>query len=445
MQEKVDKIFQIRASRSSPLIEVRAGLTTFVTMSYILLVNPLILGQAIPIEGIFPQLLTSTALVSGVGCWLMAFLARSPFALAPGMGMNSYFALSLVLGLGVPWQTALGAVFISGALFVLLSLFRIREVLTQMIPDNLKYASSAGLGLFLAMIGLQNAGIIVKHEHTLVTLGDLHSPATFVALIGLVATLIFLAFRWRGAIVLGIVLATAFAILAQMPVYGGRPFAGFSDGWLRFPQMPKDLWLSLDLKSALTWEMSGVIATFIFMLFFDTAGSLVGLSQLAGFPLQKDSHDKRMRRAFLSDALATTLGSLLGVSPSTCFMESATGIKEGGRTGLTAFTVGTLFFLSLFFWPLAGVVSKAATAPALIVIGSFMMASIRSVDWDDITSSFPAFLTLLMIPLTFSIANGVSFGILSYVLLKVCTGRYREVSILLYLFAALLTLRFFVH
>ncbi len=293
---KIDQFFGIRSSGSSFTTEARAGVTTFVTMAYILFVNPSILGQAVRVDGVdlAAQLLVTTALVSGIGSWLMAFVARYPFALAPGMGTNAYFAFAVVLGLGIPWQIALGAVFVSGVLFLILSLLRIRETIVRIFPHSLKLATTVGMGLFLALLGLENSGLIVKHDVTLVTLGNLRTPESLVSLFGLVLTMILLVRRIRGAILIGILATTAFALLGQFPLYNGSAFSGWSGSLLQLPPWPKDLFLALDIRGSLNWEYASIIFIFLFVGFFDTAGALVGLSQasdVAGKKLEGAAYD----------------------------------------------------------------------------------------------------------------------------------------------------------
>lgn len=439
----VDRFFGIRQSGSSFALETRAGLTTFVTMAYILFVNPSILSQAIsiPSPNLTAQLLTTTALAAAIGTWLMAFIARYPFALAPGMGTNAYFAFSVVLGMHVPWQTALGAVFISGILFILLSLFRIREMVVRIFPESLRHATTAGIGFFLALLGLENAGLIVKHETTLVSMGNITTPNCIVSLFGLLLTTILLVRKVRGAIFIGIAATTLFAILGKFPIFDGQVFRGLPTSFIQAPQWPKDLLFAMDLRGSLELGILGIVFVFLFVDFFDTAGTLIALSQSTNFD-KTGQGLKRTTQAFLADAIATTIGAALGTSTTTCFMESAAGVEDGGKTGFTAFVVGVLFFLSIFFWPMLALVPKVSTAPALILIGFMMVACVRLIPWDDWQSAIPAFLTLFLIPMSFSIANGISFGILSYVLIRLFTGKIRETPFLLYLIAVLLILRF---
>ncbi len=430
-------------SRTHITREVRAGFATFLTMSYILFVNPNILSNAIVLEGenLWPQLMSATALAAAFGCILMGILGKRPFALAPGMGLNAYFTYSVVLGQGVSWQAALGAVFLSGALFLLISLVGLREVLINAIPSPLKHAITAGIGCFLATIGMVNAGLVVDHPVTLVALGNLREPTALIALFGLILTVVLLVFDLKGAVLLGIAGSTLAAMVSGAEVYQGQAFAGFQDGVARMPVWPKDLFLALDLAGALKLGAVSIIFTFLFVDFFDTAGTLIGLSHRANL-LDKEGKMTQARAAFSVDALATSIGALFGTSSTTSYIESAAGIEEGGRTGLTAITVGVLFLLSLFLWPLASAVPAAATAPALMVIGAMMLFTTTNIDWNDYKQSLPAMLTILGMPLTYSITNGISLGLISYCAIHLFSGRGREVHWVMYVLSALLVVRF---
>jgi AGZA family xanthine/uracil permease-like MFS transporter len=446
VSEALERYFGIARSGSTIPRELRAGLTTFLTMSYVLFVNPQVLGSAIVVPNGFAKLLIVTALAAAIGSLLMALVARYPFAQAPGMGLNAYFAYTVVLGQKIPWQTALGAVFISGLLFVLLSVVGVRQAVVRAIPNALKFAVTAGIGMFLAFIGLKNAGAIVANPATLVTLGSLLSPPVLVALFGLLVTATLLVRRVPGAIVYGIVASTVLGILTHAPLYPGPhgtlvAFGGFPDGIVAPPVWPSGLIGALDIRGALALGAAAVVFTFFFVDFFDATGTLVGLASRAGY---LDAHGDlpRARRTFASDGLAAMCGAVLGTSTTTAYIESASGIAEGGRTGLTALAVALLFLLSTLLWPLASVIPTAATAPALIVVGALMLEGLRNVDWDDYAVSIPVFLTIVTMPLTFSIANGVSFGVISYAAIKLLSGRGKEVDPLLYAVAALLVARY---
>ena len=442
----IDRYFGIAAAGSTVSRELRAGLTTFLTMSYILFVNPLVLGNAIVLPNGFAKLLVVTAVAAAIGSLLMGVVARYPFAQAPGMGLNAYFAYTVVLGQKIPWQTALGAVFISGAIFVVLSLLGARQAVVRAIPNHLKFAVTAGIGMFLAFIGLKNAGAIVPNPATFVTLGAVLSPPVLIAIFGLLATSVLLVLRVRGAILFGILASTILAIVTGAPVYPGPKdtlvhFGGFGNGIVALPVYPSGLIGALDIPAALGLGVLAVVFTFFFVDFFDATGTLVALANKAG-ALDANGDLPRARRAFTSDGLAAMFGALLGTSTTTAYIESMSGIEEGGRTGLTATTVAVLFLLATVLWPLAGAIPAAATAPALIVVGALMMDGLRQIEWDDYAVSISAFLTIIMMPLTFSIANGVSFGVISFAAIKLLSGRGRDVDWLLYAVAAALVVRY---
>ena len=446
----LDRYFGLSRHGSTPARELRAGLTTFLSMSYILFVNPQVLSSAIPVPNASLQLLMTTAIAAAFGSLIMGLIARYPFAQAPGMGLNAFFAYTVVQGLGVPWQTALGAVFISGVLFVLLSVVGARQAIVQAIPRSLKFAITAGIGAFLAFLGLKNAGVVVANPATLLALGNLTLPPVWLALAGLILTAVLMTRRVTGAILWGILLVTLLGIVLRLPLYAGgadgalQAFPGFGGQFLGIfgaPVWPGDLVGQLDLGGALGLGLLSVVFTFFFVDFFDATGTLTGLSQRAGF-LDEQGNMPRARRLFAMDGLAAMFGAFMGTSTTTAYVESASGIGEGGRTGLTAVTVGVLFLLSMFLWPLAGAIPSAATAPALILVGALMMDSVRHIDWDDLSDSVPAFLTIIAMPLTFSIANGVSLGVISFCAIKLLSGRGRQVSPILYGIGVLLLARY---
>jgi AGZA family xanthine/uracil permease-like MFS transporter len=393
------------------------------------------------VAGATEQLLTTTALAAATGTLVMGLLARYPFALAPGMGINAYFTYTVCLGQGYAWQTALGAVFLSGILFVILSLVGIRELIIDGVPSSIKAATGAGIGLFLAFIGLQAGGLVVSHPVTLVTLGDLKGPPVILTVSGLIVTACLLALRVRGALLIGIGGITALAILTGAKVYQGQAFAGFKGGVLQAPVWPKDLFLAMDLGAAFELGVLGIVFVFFFVDLFDTAGTLFGLAQQAGYTNAAGALP-RAKRAFLADALATVTGAIFGTSSTTTYVESAAGIEDGGRTGLTAVVTAICFLLAIFISPLAGAVPGVATAPALIIIGAMMTQSINGLNWSDYRIGVPAFLTMVAMPLTYSIANGISLGIISYTLLHVFTGKWRDVSWLLLVLTGLLIARY---
>jgi len=443
----IDRYFGITAAGSTISRELRAGLTTFLTMSYVLLVNPAVLGNAIIIPNGTAKLLVVTALAAAIGSLLMGLVARYPFAQAPGMGLNAYFAYTVVLGQKIAWQSALAAVAISGTIFVLLTLVGVRQAIVRAIPRHLKFAVSAGIGMFLALIGLKNAGIVVTNPATYITLGPLSTPSVLIALFGLLVTAILISRRVPAAVLIGIAVSTLAAILTHAPVYAGGPngtlvpFGGFPSGIVALPVAPTGLSGALDFHGAFGLGLAAVVFTFFFVDFFDATGALVALANKAGV-LDEHGDMPRSRRTFAMDGLAAICGAFLGTSTTTAYIESASGIEEGGRTGLVAVAVAVLFLLSTAFWPLAAAIPAAATAPALIVVGALMLDGVRYIVWDDYAIVVSGFLTIVLMPLTFSIANGVSFGVISYAAIRLFGGRGKEVDWLLYLVAAALIARY---
>ncbi len=422
----LETIFQLRKHDTSPATELRAGVTTFLTMAYILVVNPHVLSQAgMPARDVA----VATALAAATATAIMGLVANYPFALAPGMGLNAYFTYGVVQGLGVSWHVALGAVFVEGLLFLALATTGARTALIQAIPRSVKVATTVGIGLFLAMIGLENAGIVVGHPETLVTLGDLRATEVVLALGGLLLVAALLAGRVRGGILLGIVATTVAAWITGV----ARPPHEF----VTVPSLPTHTLLALDLHGLLTGKLALVILAFLFVDVFDTAGTLVGVGRVAGF-LDEDGNLPRANRAFLADAAGTTVGALVGTSTVTTFIESAAGVEDGGRTGLTSVTVAVLFLLAIPFAPALAAVPAVATAPALIAVGALMLGGVRDHDWSDPADAIPGFLTLVLMPLTYSIATGISFGLISWVGIRLLTGRWREIPPLLAILSAAL-------
>ena len=422
----LETVFHLRERSTTPATELRAGLTTFLTMAYILVVNPHVLSQAgMPARDVA----VATALAAATATILMGLLANYPFALAPGMGLNAYFTYGVVQGLGVTWQVALGAVFVEGLLFLALAATGARTALLGAIPRPVKVATTVGIGLFLALIGFENAGIVVGHPETLVSLGELRTAEAGLALAGLLLVAALLAARVRGGILLGIA-ATTVAAWA----------AGVADPPTTFvsaPSLPSRTLLALDLHGLASGTLIPVILAFLFVDVFDTAGTLVGVGRVAGF-LDRDGNLPRADRAFLADATGTALGALVGTSTVTTYIESATGVEDGGRTGMTAVTVAVLFLLAIPFAPVLAAVPAVATAPALIAVGALMLGGVRDQDWSDPADAIPGFLTLVLMPLTYSIATGISFGLVSWVAIRVLTGRWREVPPLLAVLTAAL-------
>ncbi len=426
-------MFDLERHQTTVRREILAGITTFMTMAYILAVNPSILSKAgMDINALF----TATTLAAIVGTLLMAVLAKYPFAQAPGMGLNAFFAYTVVIGMGYEWQFALTAVFLEGIIFIVLTVANIREIIVNAIPMNVKHSISAGIGLFIAFIGLQNAGVIVKDPATLVHLGDVGSPAVLIALLGIIVTGVLLAFRVKGALLIGILAATA----------AGIP-AGVTDvpetRLISTPPSLAPIFFKFDFSRVFTPDMLIVLFTFLFVDMFDTVGTLIGVADKAGM-LDEEGNLPRAKQALFADSVATTVGSIFGTSTVTTYVESASGVAEGGRTGMTAFTVAVLFGAALFFAPVFTMIPQAATAPALVLVGLFMLTPVKYIDLDDYTEAIPAFLTIIIMPLSYSIAEGIVFGMLSYVLLKVLTVRFREISWMMYIIAGLFVLKLIV-
>jgi adenine/guanine/hypoxanthine permease len=420
------RYFRLREHGTTPATEVRAGIATFLTMAYILFVNPQILADAgMPIEDVT----MATALAAAIATLVMGLYANYPFALAPGMGLNAYFTYGVVQGMGVSFSVALTAVLIEGVLFLLLAFGGVRTAIINAIPLPLKTATMAGIGLFLAFIGFKNAGLVVMSPATLVTLGDVASPGPVLALAGLVLIGVLMTRKMIGAILIGIATVTAVAWVGGL--------APAPEHVLAWPGLPEETFLAFDFGALFTGKLLMVILAFLFVDFFDTAGTLVGVGRLGGF-LDEEGRLERADRAFTADATGTIAGAALGTSTVTTYIESATGIEEGGRTGLTAVTVAVLFLLSIFFTPLVIAVPAMATAPALIVVGALMMQGARDIEWGRFAEALPAFLTIAAMPFTFSIANGIVIGIITYVLIHVLVGRGREVHPIMYGLALLL-------
>ncbi|KXG75099.1 NCS2 family permease [Thermotalea metallivorans] len=426
----LQKTFKLAEHKTNVKTEVMAGITTFMTMAYIIIVNPGILSATGMDKG---ALFTATCLSAALATFIMAFYANYPFALAPGMGLNAFFAFTVVLGMGYSWEFALTAVFIEGIIFILLTFFNIREAIINSMPMNIKHAVSVGIGLFIAFIGLSNAGIVAASEATKVTLGDMSSPTVLLALIGILITGILLAKNVKGALLLGIIATTIIGIpmgVTPMPT-----------GFISPPPSIAPIALKFDFSKVFTLDMAVIMFTFLFVDLFDTLGTLVGVASKAEM-LDREGRLPRAKQALFADAVGTTFGAIVGTSTVTTYVESAAGVAEGGKTGLTALTTGILFLLALLFSPILTIVPGAATAPALILVGLFMMSPIMKINLDDFTEAIPAFLTILMMPLTYSIAEGIVFGILSYVFLKICTGRTKDLSVAMYVLAVLFILKF---
>jgi AGZA family xanthine/uracil permease-like MFS transporter len=425
----LNDFFKLQENRTDIRTEVTAGVTTFLTMAYIIFVNPSILEIAGMDKG---AVFVATCLAAALSCLIMGLYANYPIALAPGMGLNAYFSFVLVKGMGLPWQVALGAVFISGVLALALSVSPIREWLFNSIPKTLKMATSAGIGLFLGIIALKNADIVVASPATYVTLGDLTKPAAVLAAFGFILMVALDARRVPGAIIIAILVTTALGVMLKI-----TPAQGVVD----MPPSLAPTFLQLDIMGALNFGLISIIIVLLFVDLFDTAGTLIGVAHRAGL-LTPDGKLPRLRKALIADSSATMIGALLGTSNTTSYIESAAGVKAGGRTGLTAVTVAVLFLLGLFFSPLAHTIPAYATAPALLYVACLMTRGLTEIDWEDPTAYAPAVVTALSMPLTFSIATGIAFGFITYAAIKLIAGRYRDVSSAVAILALLFAARF---
>jgi adenine/guanine/hypoxanthine permease len=439
MRDFLDKSFKLSQCGTTVRTEVLAGLTTFMTMSYIIFVQPAVLSST----GMdFGAVLAATCIVSAIGCFLMAALANYPIAVAPAMGHNFFFAFTVVAAMHYPWQVALGAVFISGIVFLLMSVWGVREALVLAIPDSLKRGIAVGIGLLITLVGLEWSGLLASSPATLVTLGDLHHPAVWVSAAGILVTCVFLVRRVRGAILAGILTSTLLGL-----AFGLVRFHGFVSA----PPSIAPIAFKLDVPGAIKLGAIPIIFTFFFLDLFDSIGSLIGIAEQAGF--MRDGQLPRAREALLADAIGTSVSGLLGNSPVVSYIESAAGVAEGGKTGLVNVVTGLLMLSGLFFSPLARMIGEGyknpagftlypTVAPALIVVGAFMMRNVGLIAWDEPLEYIPAFITIVLIPFTFSITDGIAFGFITYVLLSFITGRRRKLHWLMILFTALFIIRY---
>ena len=428
----MEKYFKLKENKTDVKTEILAGITTFMTMVYILAVNPGMLSETgMDFGGVF----TATALSAGVATLIMALYAKYPFALAPGMGLNAFFTYSVCIGMKQSWQFALTAVLVEGIIFILLSLLKVREAIFDLIPLSLKKAVSAGIGLFIALVGLKNAGIIVANEGTTIGLGDLTANASIVALLGLIVIAILYARNVKGALLIGIIIATIIGIplgVTTLP----EGFKIFS-----LPPSLKDVAFKfVPFSEIMTKDFWIIVVTFLFVDIFDTVGTLAGVASKSGM-LDKEGKLPRVSRALTADAVGTIFGACMGTSTVTTFVESSAGVAAGGRTGLTSVTTGIMFILALFIAPLFAIIPAAATAPVLVVVGVFMMSAVMEINWHDLTETVPAFLTIARMPFAYSIAEGIVFGIVSYTLIKTFTGKTKDVSALMWVLSVLFVLR----
>ena len=427
----LQKLLGFQARTMNLRTEMVAGLTTFLTMSYILAVNPAILGTTGMDKG---AVFTATALASAIATLLLAFMAKLPFAQAPSMGLNAFFAFTLVQGMGYSWETAMTAMFVEGVIFILITFLNVREMILNSIPLNLRYAISAGIGMFIAFVGLKNAGIIEANPATFVTFGHF-TPASVLAMLGILISGVLLLKKVKGALFYGILICTLIGIPLGVTEIPGDFMP------VDVPHSLAPTFCQFDFSGFFTWDMAVVLFTLLFMNIFDTVGTLVGLASKTGI-MGRDGHIPQVKEAMMSDAIGTTIGAMLGSSTITTYVESASGIAEGGRSAMTSLVTGVLFLLALFFAPLFLLIPGAATTGALVLVGVFMMDVISKIDMEDISEALPAFITIIMMVLTYSIADGMVLGLLCYVLVKLGCGRYKEISITMYVLAFLFILKF---
>ena len=424
------KLFGFDSTKTTVRTEIIAGLTTFLTMSYILAVNPSMFSQleGMPAGAVF----TTTALAAIIGTLAMAFWGKLPFGLAPGMGLNAFFVYTVCMGMGYSWQFALTAVFIEGLIFILLTITNLREAIVNAIPASLKNAIGAGIGLFIAFIGLQNAGIIANNDATLVSLGDITHGSPLLALIGLLITGVLVVKDVRGGMLIGILLTTFIGIPMGITDYNGV---------LSMPHSVSDIFCKFEWEHVFSLDMLVVVFTFLFIDMFDTIGTLVGVCTRANM-LTPEGRIPRIKQAFMADAIATTLGACLGTSTTTTYVESASGVAHGGRSGLTAFAIAVCFAISLFFSPLFLAIPAAATAPVLVIVGLFMMAPIKNIPFDDYAESLPAFITIITMPMAYSISDGILLGMISYVALNLICGNVKRITPTMAILATLFVLKY---
>lgn len=424
------KLFGFDSKVHNLRTEIIAGITTFLTMSYILAVNPGMFSilEGMPAGAVF----TTTALAAVIGTFAMAVLAKLPFGLAPGMGLNAFFVFSVCLGMGYSWQFALTAVFIEGILFIIMTITNIREAIVNAIPKNLRYAIGSGIGLFIAFIGMQNAGIIVKDDATLVALGDITSGTALLAMIGLVITAVLYILKVKGAMLIGI-LATTFIGIPM----GITEFKGV----VSTPESIAPIFCQFEWDNIFTLDMLVIVFTFLFIDLFDTVGTLVGVCTKAKM-IDENGRIPKLKEAFMADAIATTAGAMLGTSTTTTYVESAAGVTQGGRTGVTAFVIACCFAIAMFFSPLFLSVPGAATAPVLIIVGMMMLEPVRNIDFDDATEAIPSFICLIMMPLAYSISAGILLGMISYVVINMLSGNFKKLTPAMYILAVLFILKY---
>ena len=447
MSNFLNKAFGFEADKHNVRTEIIAGITTFLTMAYILAVNPSIFSALDGMPG--GAVFTATALAAIVGTLVMSLYAKKPFALAPGMGLNAFFVYTVCLTMGYSWQFALTAVFLEGILFIIMTVTKIRTLLLNSIPGTLKKAIGAGIGLFIAFIGFQNAGIIVNSDSTLVTLGKITEGTALVAFIGLMVTSALVMLKVRGGILIGIIITTLIGLVVKDPATGSAvtQLTRTSTGAVQLLSLPDSvspIFCKFEFGQIFSWDMLVVVFTFLFVDMFDTMGTIIGVHQGAGLIPDGGPRDNvpGAEKMFLADSIATVAGACLGTSTTTTYVESAAGVGEGGRTGLTAFSTAVCFALALFFSPIFLSIPSAATAPALIMVGVMMMPSIKRIHWEDYCKSIPAFITIVMMPVAYSISDGILIGVISYVVTHAIAGRFKEISVPMWVLAVLFVLRY---
>ena len=432
MNSFIQKTFGMDPAKHSIRTEIIAGITTFLTMAYILAVNPSIFGalatQGMPTDAVF----TATALAAIVGCLVMSIYAKKPFGLAPGMGLNAFFVFTVCLGMGHSWQMALTAIFLEGILFILLTITNVRKLIVDAIPMNLKRAIGAGIGLYIAFIGLKSAGIIVSSDSTSVTLGPLSDSTSILAIIGLLLTSVLVILKVRGGMLLGILATTIIGIPMGVTHFNGL---------LSTPPSISSIFCQFEWSQIFSWDMVAIVFTFLFIDMFDTIGTVVGVSVKSGMVDEKGNVDG-INKVLMADAVATVAGAMFGTSTTTTYIESASGVSEGGRTGLTSFTIAVCFAIALLFSPLFLAIPGAATGPVLFIVGVMMAAPVKEIDWEDYSEAIPAFVTMLLMPLAYSISDGIMLGMISYVVINALTGKFKKVSVTMWILAVLFVLRY---
>ena len=432
MNTFLQKTFGLNPAKHSVRTEIIAGITTFLTMAYILAVNPSIFSalesQGMPTNAVF----TATALAAIVGCLVMSIYAKKPFGLAPGMGLNAFFVYTVCLAMGHPWQMALTAIFLEGILFILLTVTNVRKLIVDAIPVTMKRALGAGIGLYIAFIGLKSAGIIVNSEATSVALGSFSEPAVILSIIGFLITSVLVILNVKGGMLLGIIATTLIGIPMGVTNFNGV---------MSTPPSIAPIFCQFEWSQILSWDMVAIVFTFLFIDMFDTIGTVVGVSVKSGM-VDKDGNVDGINKVLMADAVATVAGAVFGTSTTTTYIESASGVSEGGRTGLTSFTIAVCFAIALMFSPLFLAIPGAATGPVLFIVGVMMASPVRDIDWSDYSEAIPAFVTMLLMPLAYSISDGIMLGMITYTLLNALAGKLKKVSVMMWILAVLFILRY---